>query len=67
MRHDGVMPADTDTDLRSAPRCTCGARDRDGAPLGCWHDDVEPEPERNPLLALAVYGPVGYSCDDEAF
>jgi hypothetical protein len=55
--------------------CTCGVRDRDGAPVGCWHDDDDEAPaERNPVLALAVYGPVGYydddpgySYDDEAF
>jgi hypothetical protein len=62
MRHDGVMPADTDTDLRPAPRCTCGARDRDGAPLGCWHDDLDA-----PVPAPVAAGPLALSWDDEAF
>lgn len=24
-------------------RCSCGQRDRDGAPVGCYHEDVDDE------------------------
>lgn len=37
-------------------RCTCGLRDRDGAPVGCWHEDIEWEhpdtPQAPPLRKL---------------
>lgn len=50
------IPADTD--------CTCGRHDRDGAPLGCFHDD---EDRDDRPVAEAPAGPLALSYDDEPF
>lgn len=55
-------------------RCTCGRIGSDGAPLGCYHEDMErPErPERSPLFDVVEQAylathpmPVGVTDDEE--